>query len=302
MFSKQFALIVFAMMIANSRARIHRITSGSSCHCKYRIQKERDDAVKNHNEIANKFDELKEFITLNNCKSGHEFNYDNSLTNKMSIKCDKCEKNYYRTSVNTTCLHCPEGFSSKEGSSVCSKGDKTQLEDTKYCPKGSIIGNDPYAIYGNSCIKCDIQKKEYMPEENIADKCLICESGSIIRNNKCMKCPIGYYEKNNRCLECDAGTYNDVEGSFECKKCENTKSLSYYSIGGNTCDDSYLFEVSNKVNEMVDMKKISEPVLYSLQLTSGIIYSNRKMIAEISSKISVVTGIVVSTYIMFASP
>ena len=104
----------------------------------------------------------------------------------------------------------------------------------------------------------------------------------MYKNNNCFKCPIGSYEKNNKCIECDIGTFNTIEGSTMCNKCKNQKSLAYYSIGGNNCDDSYLFSVANKVNEVVDMKKITEPIIYSVQIGSGLLYTNRKIIRDVS--------------------
>ena len=77
----------------------------------------------------------------------------------------------YRTKNNSTCLHCPEGFSSNEGSNLCVKGNKETLINTKFCPKGTIVGNNPYATYGNSCLKCNVENKEYMPNM-IEDACI----------------------------------------------------------------------------------------------------------------------------------
>lgn len=286
-------LMILVNIITNIESRMIRMNRGSSCSCRHRIQRERDIAIDNYNKLLNEFNELNKFITLNNCPIGHEFNYNNSKINKINVKCDKCQKNYYRTKHNATCLHCPEGFVSNEGSIICKKGKKEELVDTLYCPKGNVIGNNPYAEYGNSCIKCDNDKKEYIPYNNYEDKCLICHNGSIIYNNNCIKCPIGYYESNNKCIECSIGTYNDIDGAIKCKKCNNDKSLAYYSTGGNNCEDSYLFSMSNK---------ITEPIMYSLQSLSGIIYSNRKMIMDTSSTFTVLGGLGIGVYMMIVSP
>tara|TARA_B110000003_G_C16653780_1_gene535487 strand:- start:3333 stop:4241 length:909 start_codon:yes stop_codon:yes gene_type:complete len=302
MLSKQFIVSLFVIIVATTNARMIRMNRGSSCSCRHRIQNERDDAINKYNDLADNLDKLNEFITLNNCPVGHIFDYNNSIIDKMNVKCNKCPKNYYRTKQNTTCLHCPEGFVSNEGSIICNKGKKEELVDTLYCSKGNIIGNDPYAEYGNSCIECKSEKKEYMPFNNHEDKCLICQSGSIIKNNNCIKCPIGYYESNNKCIECNIGTYNDIEGSIKCKKCENDKSLAYYSTGSNNCEDSYLFSLNSKINEVLDINMISKPIIYSLQSVSGIIYSNRKTIIETSSTLTMFGGFGIMTYLAIISP
>ena len=294
--------MISVIMMTNVDGRRMRLSRGSSCSCRMRIQRERDRAINKYNNLETSFNELEEFITLNNCPEGHVFDYNNSLIDKMNVKCNKCPENYYRTKENTTCLHCPEGFVSNEGSMICNKGKKEELVGTLYCPKGNVIGNNPYAKYGNSCIECNIEKKEYMPFNNHEDKCLICESGSIVKNNNCIKCPIGYYESNNKCIECNVGTYNDIEGSIKCKKCENDKSLAYYSIGGNNCEDSYLFTINSKINEVFNINKISNPIIYSLQSVSGSIYSNRKMIIDISSTLTILGGFGTGVYMMMGSP
>jgi hypothetical protein len=87
-----------------------------------------------------------------------------------------------------------------------------------------------------------------------------------------------------------------------CNKCDNKKSFAYYSIGGNNCDDSYLFSVANKVNEVVDMKKITEPIIYSVQIGSGLLYTNRKIIRDVSEFVSIISGVSFTMYMMLASP
>ena len=52
---------------------------------------------------------------------GMFFDYDNSIDD---LVCTKCPVNHYRTKNNSTCLHCPEGFSSNEGSNLCIKGNE----------------------------------------------------------------------------------------------------------------------------------------------------------------------------------
>ncbi len=98
-----------------------KMNRGSSC--RHHIQNERDDAINKYNNL----DKLKEFVTLNSCPVSNEFNYENIMLDTLKIKYDKCTKNYYRTKYNSTCLHCPEGFVSNEGSIICKKGKKQNL-------------------------------------------------------------------------------------------------------------------------------------------------------------------------------
>ena len=281
MSSKQLIVFLFAIILATTNSRIMLMSKTGYYLNSGRIKSERKYLIQKYNDLSNKFDKLKEFVTFNNCPIGHEFN--NSMIDTLTVKCDKCPNNYYRTKYNSTCLHCPEGFVSKIGNGLCKKGKKEELINTKYCPKGSIIGNDHYAIYGESCIICNNLKKEYMSNKNIEDKCLICPNGSVVKDNLCIKCSIGYYEKDNKCIECDIGTYNNIEGSIICNKCNNTKSNSYYSIGGNNCDDNYLFYIK------------------FLQIVSSIIYNTRKMLEVTSSSLTLMTGFIVTRYIILAS-
>ena len=280
--TKFFAIAFAATLIVCVETKITRMRSGSSCHCRHRIQNERDDAIKKHNEVVNDIDALKAFITTSSCKPGYEFNYDNSKLDKKAIVCDKCPENYYRTAENTTCIHCPEGYVSKEGSSICKRATDTDLKHS-LCPIGSVVGSNPFAEIRKSCRKCDKNSREYMPYLNNADDCLICPIGSIIyKNNKCTKCPIGYYEKNNKCVECDAGSYNDVEGQSKCMVCNNNKAISYNSIGGTNCEDSSLFNLADKLNSYVKIDYIYNPVINGLQIGGAIVYNNRRIIQEIS--------------------
>jgi len=97
--TKFFAIAFAATLIACVDARMIRMRSGSSCHCRHRIQNERDDAIKKHNDVANDIDALKAFVTTSSCKPGYEFNYDNSKLDKKAITCDKCPENYYRATA-----------------------------------------------------------------------------------------------------------------------------------------------------------------------------------------------------------
>ena len=285
---KMLRILLVSLTINLIYARI--IGKSSTCHCRYNIQKERDNAIKNNILLSNEFENLKKIISTNNCNIGFEMDY-NSTINNNSIICKKCSNNYYRSYYNSTCLHCPEGFISNYKNTKCIIS-KLKKDIHTYCPVGTIIGNNPYAEYGKSCIKCDSNKKEYMSILNNEDKCNICPSGSIVKQNKCIKCPIGYYEKNNDCLECSERSYNDIEGSSICKKCDNYKSLSYYSIGSINCDNSILYELIDKINDnLIDTKMITYPIIHISQIGLSNLYNNRKFITDLGvlSSIPIIT-------------
>lgn len=298
MSTTKLVLIVALTVVCSIDARTLRINRGSSCYCRHRIQKERDDAIKERENMSNEYDKIKNLVTKTSCKEGFVFNEETSHDN---IVCDKCPSNHYRNKDNSTCVHCPEGYNAKEGSKICYKASKNDDVHT-YCPKGSVVGNNPFAPYKNSCVKCDNTKKEYMPFENVEDKCNICESGSVVKYNNCKKCPIGYYEYDNKCIECNAGTYNDVEGASQCKVCNNEKAIAYRINGGSNCDNSYLYDMAEKINKLVSMEKYSEPIIASTQVASAIIYNNRKYIGELTYGMGVMSTAVAGIYMMFASP
>lgn len=278
----KFFAIVLTVAVSYTEARMIRIGHGSSCSCRHSIQRERDNAVKKHNEIAENFDRLSEFVTMTNCEEGYVFNYEASTHNTSKVLCEKCPENHYRAYNNGTCLHCPEGYISKEGSNRCKRAGINDLAHT-LCPSGSVVGDNPFGVYRDSCKKCDIETREYMPYMNNADDCLICPAGSVItKDSDCKKCPVGYYEHNNKCIECAAGTYNDIEGRAECMICNNDKAIAYNSIGGTNCDDSSLFNLADKLNSYAKMDYISNPLITGMHIGSAIIYNNRRIIQEFS--------------------
>ena len=290
--TKLFAIIL-TVAIVYTDARTSRMIRGSSCSCRHRIQNERDDAVRKHNEIAENFDRLSEFVTMTNCDEGYFFNYEVSKNDTLMVICEICPENHYRAKNNATCLHCPEGYVSNKGSNHCKKASTNDMIHT-LCPIGSVVGKNPFAIYRNSCKKCAIEHREYMPYMNNANDCLICPTGSIITNdNDCKKCPIGYYEYKNKCIECDAGTYNNIEGNYECIICNNVKAIAYNSNGGTNCEDSSLFNMAEKLNSYVKIDYISNPIITGMQVSSAIIYNNRKVIQELSM-ISGIIGVIVA--------
>lgn len=280
--NKFFAVVFFAVAVT-ADARILRMSRGSSCSCHYRVQKERDEAVKKRNDAVDNFNKLSDLVTMTNCNPGYSFNYGNSVINMDSVKCEKCPENYYRMKNNSTCLHCPEGYVSSEGSVKCKRASEHDTIHT-LCKIGSVVGNDSFAEHRNSCKKCNKADREYMPYYNNDDTCLICPAGSVITcDSNCVKCPVGYYEKNNKCVECDAKTYNDVEGAMECKVCNNDKAIAYESIGGTNCEDSTLFNIANNVNKYINADVMTNPIISGMHIGSAFVYNNRKFIQQISA-------------------
>lgn len=278
----KFFAIVLAVTVTYTEARTLRMSRGSSCSCRHSIQRERDNAVKKHNDIAENFDRLSEFISMTNCEEGYVFNYEASTHDTSKVLCEKCPENHYRAYNNGTCLHCPEGYISNEGSSRCKRSNMNDLVHT-LCPLGSVVGDNPFGVYRDSCKKCDIETREYMPYLNNADDCLICPAGSVItKDSDCKKCSVGYYEHNNKCIECASGTYNDIEGRAECMICNNDKAIAYNSIGGTNCEDSPLFNLADKLNSYAKMDYISNPLITGMHIGSAIVYNNRRIIQEFS--------------------
>ena len=283
-----FQFILVLIMVKFSYTRHIMMSRSSGCYCRHRIEKERNLVIKNYNELLNEFNNFKNIITINNCNPGFVIDYNASINNQHNnVICKKCKKNYYRTVDNNTCLHCPEGYISNSNNTGCLRSKLEEDIDT-YCPRGTVVGNNPYAEYGYSCIKCDSKKREYMSTLNNEDYCNICPYGSIIRNNNCCKCNIGYYEENNKCLECPYGSYNDIEGSSKCKICNNYKSISYYSIGGTNCDDSIFYTLTDKINEkLIDTKIFTYPIISVSQIAFANLYNNRINIVNYGTIISI---------------
>ena len=155
----KFFAIVLAVAVTYTEARTLRMSRGNSCSCRHRIQRERDNAVKKHNEIAENFDRLSEFVSMTNCEEGYVFNYEASTHDTSKVLCEKCPENHYRAYNNGTCLHCPEGYIASKGSSRCKRADMNDLIHT-LCPLSSVVGDNPFGIHRDSCKKCDIEKKK----------------------------------------------------------------------------------------------------------------------------------------------
>jgi len=227
--------------------------------------------------VETEFDNLKKFITLKNCKEGYNFNYIKSIETD-SIKCDKCDVNHYRTSMNSTCIHCPEGFIANSGSTRCIKSKSNNTNVHTLCPIGTIIGEDPYAHLGN-CKKCSNQFKKYMPYNNNNDECLTCGDGSVVDifGKTCTKCPIGTYENNNKCIMCPIGTYTNKIGMNKCTICNNDKALAFISINGNNCDDFILHSISENIKKnIINLDTILNPLSGITMTASSYIINNHK--------------------------
>jgi hypothetical protein len=294
MFSKTIiTLLTFTSILITIESRAYGFKA-RGCYCRERIQRERDRAVDKHNKMFDELDKIKNITSKTFCGIGTEFSIDDTIINNK-ITCNKCGNNYYRAEKNSTCLHCPEGYTSKEGSGIC-KRDTENIHT--YCPNGKIVGHNPYGKYLDSCVKCDKNKKEYMPFKNNQDKCMICPSGSIITNKEeCVKCPVGYYQKDNECVECSYKSYNDIEASTYCKKCDNIKSNSYYFNGGITCEDNILYKYSEEINDYFKLNSYTNSFISSSQIVNSIIYNNRKIIIGTTT----ITGIVGGTILAVIS-
>ena len=283
-------LLIFTCLICFGESRVI-LRSGRGCYCRERIQRERDRAIQKHNIMFDELDKIKNITTKTFCDIGTEFNIDDTIISNK-ITCNKCGTNYYRAEKNSTCLHCPEGYTSKEGSGIC-KRDTENIHT--YCPIGKIVGRNPYGEYLNSCVECDKNKKEYMPFENNQDKCMICPDGSIITNREeCVKCPVGYYQKDNECVECSYKSYNDIEASTYCKKCDNIKSNSYYFNGGTTCDDNILYKYTEEINNYFKLNSYTNSFISSTQIVNSFIYNNRKIIAGTTLYTGIIGGTILA--------
>ena len=294
--NKFYFISFLAIFVAFSDARriVSRMTPGRSCSCRNRIQTERDNAIAMHNSVVDEIDKMRGLITITTCKPGYSFVSD--IYNTTEIICDMCDFNYYRTKANTTCIHCPEGFSSNEERTSCVRDNSENIHTL--CPIGSVVGSNPYATYLKSCLMCDKKKREYADAKNNWDSCKICPYGSVIENNKCTKCPIGYYEKDNVCVECDAGYYNNITGAHKCEICNNIKAYAYTSIGGINCEDNILYDYIEKIKNYVNIPDaISNNIINSMQIGSSIVYNNRRLIADVAS----VGGVIGFTFAMIAS-
>ena len=62
MFAKQIIILFFSVIFNNTNARIMKITKGGSCHCRSRIQRERNEAIKKQNEVVDNFNKLNAFL------------------------------------------------------------------------------------------------------------------------------------------------------------------------------------------------------------------------------------------------
>ena len=253
-----------------------RLLGGSTIRTMYINEK-----IKNHErtifELEDSNQKLKNYITLKNCPLGQVFD-------TKHYSCTKCQKNFYRTNNNTSCIHCPEGFFSNEGDYMCTKSPSNTTNIHTLCSKGKVIGNNKFATLG-SCIKCNPEKKEYMPYMSNQDKCLKCPSGSIVNpcGCACTPCSIGYYEQNNTCLECPIKTYTDSIGMSKCKICNNEKSFTYITSGGNNCNNSIFHNIEDTIKKNIfDIGDILKPLVSNTLHTTVMIYDHRNGIFDMT--------------------
>lgn len=264
-------LFMFYVVYVNAR-----LLGGSTIRTMYINEK-----IKNHErtifELEDSNQKLKNYITLKNCPLGQVFD-------TKHYSCTKCQKNFYRTNDNTTCIHCPEGFFSNEGDDMCTKSPSNTTNIHTLCTKGKVIGNNKFATLG-SCIKCNPEKKEYMPYMSNQDKCLKCPAGSIVNpcGCACTPCSIGYYEQNNTCLECPIKTYTDSIGMSKCKICNNEKSFTYITSGGNNCNNSIFHNIEDTIKKNIfDIGDILKPIVSNTLHTTVMIYDHRNGIFDMT--------------------
>ena len=264
-------LFMFYVVYVNAR-----LLGGSTIRTMYINEK-----IKNHErtifELEDSNQKLKNYITLKNCPLGQVFD-------TKHYSCTKCQKNFYRTNDNTTCIHCPEGFFSNEGDDMCTKSPSNTTNIHTLCSKGKVIGNNKFATLG-SCIKCNPEKKEYMPYMSNQDKCLKCPAGSIVNpcGCACTPCSIGYYEQNNTCLECPIKTYTDSIGMSKCKICNNEKSFTYITSGGNNCNNSIFHNIEDTIKKNIfDIGDILKPLVSNTLHTTVMIYDHRNGIFDMT--------------------
>jgi hypothetical protein len=257
-----------------------RLIGGSTLRTMYindRI-KEQEQTI---SKLKDSYYKLNNYITLNTCPEGQVFNTEHYL-------CTKCLKNFYRTNDNATCIHCPEGYFSNEGDDMCEKSPSNTTNVHTLCSKGKVIGNNKFATLG-SCVKCNPNKKEYMPYMSNHDKCLECPAGSIVNlyGYVCSPCPIGYYEQNNTCIECPIRTYSDNIGTSKCNVCNNEKSFAYITSGGYNCNNS----IFHNIEDIINIGDILKPIASNTLQITGTIYNNRNGIFDITIFSFVLYGI-----------
>ena len=263
------------------------------CPISYKLQIEIDNLKhdinrrREHIDFLDKHNKhLQNTITINNCKEGQQYNLDMNLKDE-AIMCTNCHLNYYRTKKNNTCIKCPPGYYSNEGAMHCIKSKTNDTNVHTLCEVGTIVPNDKFA---KGCVKCDKDKKEYMPYKNNNDKCLICPPGSIVtRNSDCIQCSEGEYEENNKCLQCNKGTYTDSKGMDKCKKCENQKSFAFLLEGSTNCDDSIIYTINDNINSAIanitsymnldmNLETVFNPLSNMLQTGITMVITNRNPI------------------------
>ena len=150
--------------------------------------------------------------------------------NAGATKCELCAVSTYfgGKARNRTCINCPAGWSSGEGSTKCQS-----------CEAGTFSN-----VKGAACQSCDIgqyrqSKKEdangaLTEESTDPTKCVDCPAGwsSEASSTKCQPCEAGSFsnEKGKACQSCDIGQYRqskkeDVNGALTEESTDPTKCV-----------------------------------------------------------------------------
>ena len=146
--------------------------------------------------------------TCTSCEAG-------SFSSIKGESCKNCAEGKYRQSKEsnglggftdkitdpTTCVDCPAGWSSEEGSTKCQS-----------CEAGTFS-----SVKGQACKPCT--KGQYRPsKKEDANGDLTEESTDP---TTCVICPAGWSSEggSTKCQSCESGKYGDVVGE-ECKNCE----------------------------------------------------------------------------------
>ena len=132
------------------------------------------------------------------CSPG-EFNGDVGVA-----ACEPCAENTYYGDKgrNSSCMDCPTGWSSDDGSAKC-----------QACGAGT---------FGNGCNKCPLgfARKGDDIDATQCRPCPLGETTTIEGAATCSGCDLGSYGKSKgTCSACPAGQYQDGKGETSCKEC-----------------------------------------------------------------------------------
>ena len=151
--------------------------------------------------------------------------------NAGATKCELCAVSTYfgGKARNRTCINCPAGWSSGEGSTKCQS-----------CEAGTFS-----SVKGAACQSCAIGQYRQSKKEDVngalteestdPTKCVDCPAGwsSEASSTKCQPCEAGSFsnEKGKACQSCDIGQYR------QSKKEDANGALTEESTDPTTCSD-----------------------------------------------------------------